>query len=168
MLNLCGLPGAHESSIRPGLSSSPVSSRPPSRPREPPPERHKPPRCNISESRRHPSSFPLLDSAGSTQDIPRQRHHRAPLRCRATIDTPFENIFGHSPTSARACGQTMVGTTSQRPRESRSRRHSEVMELRGPEMANIRRWDGAARACEPWDSLGKVGLVCPRRRCQKC
>jgi hypothetical protein len=31
-----------------------------------------------------------------------------------------------------------------------------VMELRGPEMVNIRRWDGAARACAPWDSLGKV------------
>lgn len=29
------------------------------------------------------------------------------------------------------------------------------MELRIPEMLNIRRWDGAAKACAPWDSLGR-------------
>ncbi|KAK5659763.1 hypothetical protein OQA88_974 [Cercophora sp. LCS_1] len=37
----------------------------------------------------------------------------------------------------------------------RPKRHSGAMEVRVPEMHNIRRWDGAARACSPWDSLGR-------------
>ncbi|KAK1756474.1 hypothetical protein QBC47DRAFT_186906 [Echria macrotheca] len=40
-------------------------------------------------------------------------------------------------------------------RISKPRRHSGALELRVPEMNNIRRWDGAARACYPWDHLGR-------------
>jgi hypothetical protein len=42
-------------------------------------------------------------------------------------------------------------------RRERSRTHTGLMELQVPEMLKIRRWDGAARACSPWDNLGRVG-----------
>jgi hypothetical protein len=42
-------------------------------------------------------------------------------------------------------------------RRERSRTITGLMELQVPEMLKIRRWDGAARACSPWDSLGRVG-----------
>ncbi|KAK0622356.1 hypothetical protein B0T14DRAFT_147702 [Immersiella caudata] len=40
-------------------------------------------------------------------------------------------------------------------RRERSRTITGPMELQVPEMLKIRRWDGAARACSPWDSLGR-------------
>jgi len=40
-------------------------------------------------------------------------------------------------------------------RRERSRTITGLMELQVPEMLKIRRWDGAARACSPWDSLGR-------------
>jgi len=51
---------------------------------------------------------------------------------------------------------TMDDHSALRARTPRPRRHSGALELRVPEMHNIRRWDGAARACHAWDSLGRV------------
>ena len=39
----------------------------------------------------------------------------------------------------------------------RNRRLSDLIEGKVPETSNIKRWDGAARACSAWDSLRRVG-----------
>jgi hypothetical protein len=48
---------------------------------------------------------------------------------------------------------------SDRTRGWKSRRFGDLMEGRIPPSANIKRWDGAAKACAAWDCLRRVSSI---------